>query len=131
MKRSQIIVCAGLIAALVLIGVAYAVSRPAQGGSGAAKTVTVTVIAAEDDVRVHTVATTADTLGQALRDEGLIEGEDSAYGLFITAVDGVAADSAREQWWCLTQAGGDVFSGVDTTPIADGDQFELTLKTGY
>ena len=31
----------------------------------------------------------------------------------------------------VTKGGADVFTGVESTPIADGDKFELTLKTGY
>ena len=40
-------------------------------------------------------------------------------------------DEAKEEWWCFTKDGEDVMTGVDSTPVADGDHFEITLKTGY
>ena len=66
-----------------------------------------------------------------MEEEDLIKGSESAYGLFVTSVDGVEADSAKEQWWCFTKNGEMLSTGVDTTPIQDGDKFEITLTTGY
>ena len=70
-------------------------------------------------------------LGAALENEKLIQGTQGQYGLFVTAVDGEKADDAKQQWWCLTKGGATVDTGVDTTPIADGDAYELTLTTGW
>ena len=42
-----------------------------------------------------------------------------------------AIGEAKEEWWCFTKDGEDVMTGVDSTPVADGDHFEITLKTGY
>ena len=50
-----------------------------------------------------------------MENEGLIEGEEGQYGLFITAVDGVKADDSKNQWWCITKNGEQVNTGVDTT----------------
>ena len=33
--------------------------------------------------------------------------------------------------WCFTKAGEMLMTGVDTTPIADGDHYEIELKTGW
>ena len=70
-------------------------------------------------------------VGAALLSAGLIEGSESEYGLFVTKVDGIEADSANEEWWCLTKGGETVMTGVDSTPVADGDKFEFTLTVGY
>ena len=77
------------------------------------------------------ITTEAEYLRGALEEEDLIAGEESQYGLFVKTVNGVTIDDAKHQWWCFTKDGGDLFTGVDTTPIADGDKFEITLKTGY
>ena len=69
--------------------------------------------------------------GELLLAEQVAEGEDSAYGLFITTVDGETAQDSLRQWWCITKGGERVETGVDATPIADGDHFELTFTTGY
>ena len=67
----------------------------------------------------------------ALEQEKLVSGSESQYGLFITSADGETADDSKQQWWCVTKGGEQVNTGVDTTPIADGETYELTLKTGY
>ena len=61
--------------------------------------------------------------------EGLAEGETGPYGLLITTVDGETAQDSLRQWWCITRGGERVDTGADTTPIADGDHFELTMST--
>ena len=62
---------------------------------------------------------------------GQVVEDDSEYGLFVKTVDGYTADDAKQEWWCFTQDGGQVNTGVDTTPVADGDHFEITLTAGY
>ena len=49
----------------------------------------------------------------------------------MTAVNGIAADDSKQEWWCFTKGGEEMMTGVDTTPIADGDAFEITLTEGY
>ena len=75
--------------------------------------------------------TDAAYLGELLEADGLISGEDGQFGLFITEVDGETADDQAQEWWCITKGGEMVNTSVDTTPIEDGDEFELTLKEGY
>ena len=66
-----------------------------------------------------------------LEGAGLIAGDASEYGLFVKTVDGYTVDDANQEWWCFTKGGEQVNTGVDTTPIADGDHFEITLTVGY
>lgn len=128
-KKKVIIAVAALIAAVaVFAGVYFAFGRPET--SAGSKTVTIEV-AAPDYSNTHKIKTDAEFLGDALKEEGIIEGEESQYGLFITNVDSIKADDSKQQWWCITKGGADVMTGVDVTPIADGDTFELTLKEGY
>lgn len=128
-KKKVIIAVVALIAAIaVFAGVYFAFGRPET--SAGSKTVTIEV-AAPDYSNTHKIKTDAEFLGDALKEEGIIEGEESQYGLFITSVDSIKADDSKQQWWCITKGGADVVTGVDVTPIADGDTFELTLKEGY
>lgn len=100
--------------------------------ASAEKTVTVDVYIHDQQQSSNELTTTAETLGDLLLESGLAEGEDSQYGLYIQTVDGVTADEAKEEWWCITKNGGEtVQTGADSTPIADGERYELTLKTGY
>ena len=95
------------------------------------KRIGITVVHADESSKVFEVNTEAEYLGEALLEEGIAEGEVQQYGLYILTVDGETADEAAQQWWCVTKGGGEVLTGADSTPIADGDQFELTLKTGW
>ena len=126
-KKVLIAVFAVAFAAVLLTGV-YLLLRPT--GEAGAKTVTLAVVL-PDGERMHQVHTDAAYLGEALKAEGLISGREGSYGLFVTEVDGVAADESLQQWWCLTKDGAEVNTGIDSTPIADGERFELTLTTGY
>ena len=120
---------AALVAAVaVLLGV-YFVTRPApqQGG----KTIAVQVVLLEGEPSDYTIQTDEEYLRGALESIDLIEGSESEYGLFVTTVNGVTVDDSKQQWWCFTQDGEMLMTGVDTTPIADGDHFEITLTEGY
>lgn len=120
------VVLAVLVAAMALVYQFYGPS--AEQGT---KKITVDIVFAQGDTKTVKIKTDAEYLRGALEEEDLIKGSESAYGLFVTSVDGVEADSAKEQWWCFTKNGEVLSTGVDTTPIRDGDKFEITLTTGY
>ena len=121
------------VVALVVAVAAAAALYFAFGPQGEAgqKTITVDVVQLDGAETVHTITTEAEFLRGALEQGGLIAGEESDYGLFVTTVDGVTADDSQEQWWCFTKGGESLATGVDSTPIADGDTFEITLTEGY
>ncbi|MCI8503953.1 MAG: DUF4430 domain-containing protein [Dorea sp.] len=100
-------------------------------GQAGAKEITVTVVHGDKTEKDFTYQTDEAYLGAVLQKEELVEGTDGEYGLFITSVDGEAADDSKEQWWCITKEGEQLNTSADQTPIADGEQFELTLKEGY
>ena len=128
-KKKALLGLAVLLCAAALLAGIYLTFRP-QTQQGA-KTVTVEVIAAGETVQTHTIHTDAEYLRGALEQEEMVAGEESSYGLFIKTVDGITADDAKQEWWCVTKDGGQVDTGVDSTPIADGDRFELTLMVGW
>ena len=128
MKKNAKIVGALAVAVIVLLGVWFCLKQSGVAGS---KELDVQVVFADASSKDFHISTDAAYLGEALKEEGLIEGEDGPYGMFVTSVDGVAIDDSLQQWWCVTKGGESVNTGVDTTPIEDGDHFELTLTTGY
>lgn len=127
-KKIWLAVAALVVAVAVVLGI-YFVTRPApqQGG----KTITVQVVLLEGEPSDFTIQTDEEYLRGALESIDLIEGSESEYGLFVTTVNGVTVDDSKQQWWCFTQDGEMLMTGVDTTPIADGDHFEITLTEGY
>ena len=99
--------------------------RDTELGEGA-KTVTVKVIADEQEL-TFIIHTDKETLGDALLEHKLIDGEDGPYGLYIKKVNGIVADyDADQTYWNFTKAGELMLVGVDSAEIADGEQYELT-----
>ena len=120
------------VAVLIVAAAALAAVYFAFGPKGAAGEKTITVEVVLPDGSAETAITTDEAyLRGALEQEGMIAGEESEYGLFVTAVNGVAADDSKEQWWCFTKDGESLATGVDSTPIADGEHYEITLTEGY
>lgn len=141
-KRTVSKAAALLLAVLMLVGAFAgcgtqaavktdsAAAQTNELGSGA-KTVTFKAVHEDGTTNTFVLHTDAATLGEALLAEGLIEGSESQYGLFVTTVDGETADDANQEWWCLTKGGEEWMYGVDSTEISDGDTFEFTLTVGY
>ena len=119
-------VLAVLVAAFALI---YIMNRPETNVGD--KTITVEVVAADGSSKEYEINTNAEFLRGALEEKDLIAGDESEYGLFVKTVDGYTANDANQEWWCFTKGGETLFTGVDTTPIADGEHYEITLTVGY
>lgn len=128
-KRQNVILAAALVVLCVLAGILYLNFKPET--TVGSKEITVKVIHADQSEKDFTYHTDAEYLGEVLLDEKLVDGEDSEYGLFVTTVDGETVDDSKQQWWCVTKDGESLNTGVDQTPIADGEHYELTLVEGY
>ena len=89
------------------------------------KTVMVTVITDDNSVK-FTLNTDKDTLGDALKEYGLIEGDNGFYGLYVKKVNGIRAyyDSDKA-YWAFFKDGSPLEAGVDSTQINSGDSFEI------
>ena len=124
----------GVVLAVLLLLVAAAVSarvflspKVQQG----VKTITVTVEHLEGEAKTFTHSTDSEYLRGAMEEMGIIEGKESAYGLWVTAIDGETADESKQQWWGYSVNGEVSTYGVDSQMIADGDVFTFTLNVGY
>lgn len=117
------------IVVIAAMAVLYNVFKPET--SKGAKTITAEVVLVDGTSKSYEISTDAEYLRQALEEKKLIEGEESEYGLYVKTVDDVTADDGNQEWWCFTKGGESINTGVDTTPIADGDHFEITLTVGY
>ena len=82
-------------------------------------------------VTKFTVNTNEKTVGAALLKLGLIEGEDSANGLYVKAVNGLAADyNADKAYWAFYVNGEYATSGVDSTSIEAGTTYAFVYTKG-
>ena len=129
MNRKTGFLAAALVILCAAAGILFQMNKP-ETITGA-KIIDVIVIHADQTESAFSYETDAEYLGEVLLENKLAEGDISDYGLFITTVDGETADSSKQQWWCITKGGESVTTGADSLPIADRDQFELTLMEGY
>ena len=83
-------------------------------------------VEAEDQKVTFTIHTDKDTVGDALMEHDLIEGEEGAYGLYVKKVNGITADyDTDKHYWALYIDGEYAMSGVDSTEVKDGVTYRL------
>ncbi len=103
--------------------------KDAEVGTGA-NTVVLEVKAEEQSVTL-TVKTDADTVGAALLEHGIIEGEAGQYGLYVKKVNGMTADYDVDQsYWAFYVDGEYAMTGVDSTKITEGATYQLVYTKG-
>jgi len=75
----------------------------------------------EGNVNVWNVHTNAATVGDALVEAGLIEGDVSDFGLMVSHVNGIRADFMEDNaYWAFYVDGEFAMVGVDSTDIEEG-----------
>lgn len=80
----------------------------------------------EVSCEIHTDET---TVGAALLDLGLIEGEEGQYGLYVKKVNGITADfDVDGTYWAFYVDGEYAMSGVDTTDIVEGSSYAFKVE---
>ena len=129
-KNGKLIAAVVAVAALIAVfaGIWFA-ARPAVNEG--AKTITVEVIHKDGREKIFTYQTDAEYLGEVMTNEGLVEGDNGPYGLYITKVDGEAAIYEEDgSYWALYQDGEYATLSADQTPINDGDSFSLVYTVG-
>lgn len=128
-KTKKILAVVILVVLIAAALVCWLVFKPAA--SAGSKAIVVEVIHGDGSTVSFDISTDEEYLRGAVEQEGLVAGTESEYGLYVLTVDGETADEAQEQWWCITRGGEMLMTGVDDTPIADGEKYEFTLTTGW
>ena len=122
-KKLVLIVLAVVVVIGGLLGL-YAATRPdtAEGS----KAYTVSVVHQDGSVKDFSYRTDEEYLDKALLAEGLIAGEDSAYGLTVITVDGEEAVWDRDNaYWCIYVGDEMATVGISEIPVYDGSAFKL------
>ncbi len=126
-RKTKIILCA----VLVLLVAAFCLTRlvflpePVEG----AKHIVFQVTGLEGSAKNFDIHTDAETLGEALMEEKLIDAEEGPYGLWVTAIFGEKADDAAHEYWAFYKDGEMLNTGVSDTYIADGEHYEAAIAT--
>ena len=75
------------------------------------------------------INTDKETVGDALLELNLIEGDEGDYGLYVKKVNGITADYDKDQtYWAFYVNGEYASSGVDTTTIEDGAEYMFKVE---
>ena len=140
-KILSLILCMMLIVAMALCTTACADKSDTQSNASTNAEVESSVLGKGDTVftfavvdkdgnethfEIHTDKT---VVGDALLELGLIEGEDSEYGLYVKKVNGITADyDVDGTYWAFFINGEYASTGVDTTDIVAGDRYSFEVK---
>ena len=89
------------------------------------KTIKVEVKAEEQTV-TFTINTDKDTVGEALAEHDLIDGEEGPFGLYVKKVNGIVADYDEDRhYWAFYIDGEESMTGVDGTEIDENVTYRL------
>ena len=130
-KMLSFILCLIIVAAMTLLAVGcngtsgeeiptFTSTETKVLGSGQTK-FTFTCVDAKGNEAKFEISTDKQTVGAALLEHKIIEGEDSQYGLYVKTVNGVTLDyDKHKMYWAFYADGAYALSGVSETEIKAG-----------
>ncbi len=125
-----------LIAAAGMLGACNAPYTPASAEIVAEKTVgegqttfTLSIINGENKATRYTVKTDKTILGDALVENGLVEGVEGPYGLYITSAGGIRAEGTA--WFAVYIGEEQAPTGVDGITLTAGGSYALVYHATY
>ena len=128
-KMMRLILCTVLIAVMALMAAGCGSKSAETTSPGVSFTFVVTDL--EGNESTFDITTSKATVGEALLDEGLIVGEDSEFGLYVTSVNGMTADWDNDQtYWAFYIDGEYATTGVDATEVTEGATYSFVLTKG-
>lgn len=121
-KRLALIIV--LVVLVVTMVVIYGVTRP-DTATGE-KSFTLEIVHGDGTTKQIECSTDLEYVGEALQADGVIEGEEGAYGLYIQVVDGEKAVFEEDgAYWAFYLGEEYATQGIDLTPIEDGAVYKL------
>lgn len=124
-NKKTILGIVALVLVVALLGGLYYVNRP-QTSTGS-KEFTLIVVHSDGSEKTLQLKTDREFLGDALRDEKLIEGVDG----MILICDGEEASWEKDNaYWAFYLGEEYATAGADTTPVNGGEIFKLVYTLG-
>lgn len=132
MKKTTKIILAAVVLALIAVGMFFAYQqfkpKPEEGN----KSIEIVVIHKDGSEKVFPVKTDAEYLAQVLVDEGIVEDNQTEYGLYILVADGEYADyNADGGWWAVYDGDTQATVGASELPIKDGGTYKVVYTIGW
>ena len=120
-----------LLLALVMVFALTACGAKEEAPAADAVSFKVVVTDLEGNETTFEYSSNAASVGEALVAEGLIEGHETEYGLYIDTVNGITADWDNDQtYWAFYINGEYATTGIDGTEIVADTTYGLTLTKG-
>ena len=120
-----------LLLALVMVFVLTACGAKEEASVANAVSFKVVVTDLEGNETAFEYSSSAASVGEALVAEGLIEGHETEYGLYVDTVNGITADWDNDQtYWAFYINGEYATTGIDGTEIVADTTYGLTLTKG-
>ena len=122
-----------MISMLLALVMVFALAACGAKEEAPAEAVSFTVVVTDLEGNETTFEYTSDaaSVGDALVAEGLVEGHEASYGLYIDSVNGIAADWDKDQtYWAFYINGEYATTGISDTPITADTTYGLTLTKG-
>ena len=118
-----------LLALIMVIALVGCSAKKAAPSAAVSFKVVVTDLNGNETAFEYT--SSAASVGEALVAEGLIEGHETEYGLYIDTVNGITADwDADQTYWAFYINGENATTGIDGTKIVADTTYGLTLTKG-
>ncbi len=124
-KTAGIVIAVAAVCIVAAVACWFLFGPKGQAGD---KDLTIHVTHSDGSVKTFELSTDAEFLYDAQAEEGILQGEQGEYGLFVTTVDGETADSDAGEYWMYDINGEMAQYGVDTQPVADGDDIEFYIE---
>ncbi len=122
-KKTLGIILALVLLVGVLVGVFFA-TRPETNTD--LKSFTLEIVHKDGTTKTLPLKSDAEYLGAYLQAEGIISGEEGAYGLYVQEVDGEKAVFETDgAYWGFYVDGQYAMQGIDLTPIEEGKVYKL------
>lgn len=117
--------CMVLIAAMALTFAACG-KKEAPAAAGATIQYTVITVDLEGNETTYNITTDKKTVGEELIAQGIIEGEQGDYGMYIKTVNGLTLDwDTHAKYWAFYIGEEYATAGVDMTDAEDGTTYIL------
>ena len=129
MSKKNVLYAGVLVIVLAVFGAIWFLAKPET--TFGEKELLIKVVHGDQTTVEFPVTTDAEYLDEVLVGNGIVEDNQGAYGLYVLTVDGETADESNQEWWSITRNGEALMTGASETPVADGEQYELTLTVGY
>ena len=128
-KLLSLMLCLVLIAATALMATACWDKEANDDENAKPKSFKFIVVDDNGKETSFSITSKKKTVGAALFDEGLIEGDEGAYGLYVKKVNGILAEyETTGTYWAFYVNGEYAMTGVDKTEIVDGATYSFKVE---